>query len=628
MVRAVPRLSSRLPHRPLHRPLHRAARLGLLAALAVLSAFPLPSQERPAASAAVVPGTLPWQPVGTFSILGYDPATGEVGGAVQSRVFSVGNGVLWAEAGVGVVATQAIVDVSYGPQALALLREGKPPAEVVKTVWERDPDPRPQDWTKFGRQFAVIDAQGRVAAYTGPKASAYAGDRQGAYCTAQGNILAGEAVVAGMVRAFEQTEGHLSLRLLAALEAGQAAGGDTRGMQSAAMVVVKKGGGVWLNNDAVLRLQVDDHPEPIAELRRLVEKAAQQRRPRAATAPAASAAALRTTHVVLIMTDGLRWQELFDGAQRPLMGKAGKVADTAALRRDFWRDTAVERRAALFPFLWGTVAAQGQLFGDTASRSPATLLNPLQFSYPGYHEAFAGWYDPRIDSNDHPANPNVTVFEWLHQDPALRGQVAAWGTWHAFRRILNAERSGIPVHDGWDRGVPAAVAATHPMLARLYGTTARLWPEVAFDALMQQSLLAGLARQVPRLLFAGYGETDEWAHAGRYDLYLRSARQWDAYVAELWARYQADPRTRGRTTFILTTDHGRGDGAEWTDHGQDVRGAGGAWIAVLGPDTPAGGVRVDAPVRQGQVAATIAALLGKDWVRAEPRAAAPLPVFR
>ncbi|MBL0890692.1 MAG: DUF1028 domain-containing protein [Gemmatimonadaceae bacterium] len=222
---------------------------------------------------------LPWPPVATFSILGYDPETGEVGGAVQSRVFSVGNGVLWAEAGVGVVATQAIVDVSYGPQALALLKSGMAPDAVVKAVWERDPDPRPENWTKQGRQFAVMDAQGRVAAFTGPKASTWAGDKQGAYCSAQGNILAGPAVVAEMVKAFESTTGHLSLRLLAALEAGQRAGGDTRGMQSAAMLIVKKNGGVWLNNDVVLRLQVDDNPEPIAELRRLVEKAATMRRP-------------------------------------------------------------------------------------------------------------------------------------------------------------------------------------------------------------------------------------------------------------------------------------------------------------------------------------------------------------
>jgi uncharacterized Ntn-hydrolase superfamily protein len=216
----------------------------------------------------------PFDPVATFSILGFDPETGELGGAVQSRVFSVGNGVLWAEADAGIVATQAVVDVSYGPQGLALLRAGLTPEAAVQAIWDSDPDPRPNDWTKQGRQFAVMDARGVYAAFTGPKASPWAGHLGGRYCTAQGNILAGEAVVHGMVEAFEKATGHLSRRLMAALDAGQAAGGDTRGMQSAAMLVVKKGGGVWLNNDTVLRLQVDDNPEPLAELRRLVEIAA------------------------------------------------------------------------------------------------------------------------------------------------------------------------------------------------------------------------------------------------------------------------------------------------------------------------------------------------------------------
>ena len=219
----------------------------------------------------------PFDPVATFSILGYDPDTGEVGGAVQSRVFAVGNGVLWAEANVGVVATQAIVDVSYGPQGLALLRAGLKPDAIIRAIWESDADPRPKDWTKHGRQFAVMDATGNSAAFTGPKASVWAGHKGGKFCTAQGNILAGEAVVNGMVEAFEKTSGHLSLRLMAALDAGQAAGGDTRGMQSAAMLIVKKNGGVWLHNDTVLRLSVDDSPEPLKELRRLVEMAAKQR---------------------------------------------------------------------------------------------------------------------------------------------------------------------------------------------------------------------------------------------------------------------------------------------------------------------------------------------------------------
>ena len=224
-----------------------------------------------------------WE-TGTFSILGFDAATGEVGGAVQSRVFSVGNGVLWAEADTGIAATQAIVDVGYGPKALALLRAGLTPEAIVKAILDSDFDPgyAGQAWPKAGRQFAVMDPKGNYAAYTGPQATTWAGNKGGKYCTAQGNILAGEAVVNNMVKAFEETVGPLSLRLVAALEGGQAGGGDTRGQQSAALVIVKKNCGVWLNNDTVLRLQVDDNPEPIAELKRIVEKW-NQRRPTSLT---------------------------------------------------------------------------------------------------------------------------------------------------------------------------------------------------------------------------------------------------------------------------------------------------------------------------------------------------------
>jgi uncharacterized Ntn-hydrolase superfamily protein len=253
----------------------------LLAASLLAAASPVLAQKHAAPKRDSTSAEPPWE-TGTFSILAYDPATGEIGGAVQSRVFSVGNGVLWAEAGVGAAATQAVVDVSYGPQALELLKQGHTPEQIVKEVWARDPDTR-KDWPKEGRQFAVIDAKGNVFAYTGPKAPDSASHKfctaPGAKCTAQGNTLAHPAVVDSMVAFFERTPGHLSFRLLAALEGGQLAGGDKRGQQSAAMVIVKKDGGVWVHNDTVLRLQVDDSPEPIKELRRLVEKAAGQRRP-------------------------------------------------------------------------------------------------------------------------------------------------------------------------------------------------------------------------------------------------------------------------------------------------------------------------------------------------------------
>jgi len=169
-----------------------------------------------------------------------------------------------------------LLDVFQGPvlgaHALALLRTGRTPEAIVKQIWEQDPDPLPDTWSKQGRQFAVMNLKGAYAAFTGAKATEWAGHRSGKFATAQGNILAGPAVVDNMIEAFEKTTGHLSQRLVAALEGGQAGGGDKRGQQSAALVIVKKNCGVWLHNDTVLRLQVDDNPEPIAELKRLVEK--------------------------------------------------------------------------------------------------------------------------------------------------------------------------------------------------------------------------------------------------------------------------------------------------------------------------------------------------------------------
>src|SRR4051812_31657573 len=157
---------------------------------------------------------LPWDPPSTFSILGYDPNTGEIGAAVQSRVFSVGNGVLWAEAGVGAVATQAVVDVSYGPKGIALLKQGLSPDDVITKLLDQDPDPDPKNWSKQGRQFAVIDAHGNVAAHTGPAATEWAGHKTTRFATAQGNILASPTVVDSMIAGFEHTSGHLSFRLL------------------------------------------------------------------------------------------------------------------------------------------------------------------------------------------------------------------------------------------------------------------------------------------------------------------------------------------------------------------------------------------------------------------------------
>lgn len=204
--------------------------------------------------------------VNTFSIVAYDPVNGDWGVTVASRYFSVGAVVPWAEAGVGAIATQANVNVGYGPRGLELLRQGIAAKEVLAKLLAEDQFP-PTD----GRQVAVIDRNGNIAAYTGPAAQAWAGDKQGKTWSAQGNILAGPQVVEAMGRAFESTEGELAEKLYAALKAGDEAGGDRRGKQSASMLIVRKGGGRNINNDRYLYLNVDDSPQPIPELRRLLD---------------------------------------------------------------------------------------------------------------------------------------------------------------------------------------------------------------------------------------------------------------------------------------------------------------------------------------------------------------------
>ena len=204
--------------------------------------------------------------VSTFSIVGYDAAHQDWGVAVASRYFSVGSVVPWAEAEVGAVATQANVNVGYGPRGIELLRQGLAAREVLTRLQAEDTFDG-----KDGRQVAIIDRKGNIAAYTGPNAPEWAGDRQGKSWSAQGNILVGPQVVEAMGKAFESTPGELAEKLYAALKAGDDAGGDSRGKQSASMLVVRKGGGRNTNNNRYVYINVDDSPAPVPQLRRLLD---------------------------------------------------------------------------------------------------------------------------------------------------------------------------------------------------------------------------------------------------------------------------------------------------------------------------------------------------------------------
>jgi hypothetical protein len=348
-----------------------------------------------------------------------------------------------------------------------------------------------------------------------------------------------------------------------------------------------------------------------------------------AATPPKPPAALHTKNVVLIVPDGLRWQEVFTGAEKGLLNdkQGGSWLDESTLLRKFWRDDVAERRQALFPFLWGTVAKQGQLFGNKTLGSSARVTNGAAFSYPGYNEMATGAPDSRIDSNEFGPNPNVSVFEWLNSLPELHDRVAVFATWGAFNDIFNRKRSGLMIQAGPEPPKHGKLTPRDELLNELYRTTTPLDADDAYNSFVHVAMLDYVKEHHPRVLFVGYGETDSWAHSGRYDQVLLSAQGVDRFIGELWNTMQAMPDYRGTTTFIITTDHGRGSGpVDWKEHGVEQPGSEDIWIAVIGPDTPALGERRHAPpVTQAQIAATVAAFLGKNFRDARPSAAAPLP---
>lgn len=330
-------------------------------------------------------------------------------------------------------------------------------------------------------------------------------------------------------------------------------------------------------------------------------------------------------NVFVVTMDGMRWQEVFGGMAADLLTReAGGVADARETERRFGGPTPAARRERLMPFFWSTIARQGQIFGDPAAGSIARITNGLRFSYPGYNELLAGFADPRIDSNDPMANPNVTVLEWLNKRPAFAGRVAAFASWELLPWILNASRSGV-VCNG--EGPPVAEPATERerLLNEFAADLPPYWGQTRFDAPTGFGALEYLRTRRPRVLYVMLGETDEWAHGRRYDLYLDAAERNDRFIRRLWYTAQAMPEYANRTALIVTTDHGRGNAAtDWPDHGRKVPAAEQIWIGVMGPSVPALGVRSGTTATQAQVAATIAALLGEDYNREQPKAAPPL----
>jgi hypothetical protein len=331
------------------------------------------------------------------------------------------------------------------------------------------------------------------------------------------------------------------------------------------------------------------------------------------------------SNVIVVTSDGLRWQEVFSGADPGLMTPVEGVRKPEDLKSVYWRETPAERRETLLPFLWGTVAKKGQIHGNRWRGSSVRVTNGKNFSYPGYNELLTGFADARIDSNDKRPNPNATVLEWLTRRSPFEGRVAAFCSWGCFPWILNRERCGFLVNAGWEPADGRPVAESAALGAEAGREIPGPWDDVRFDVLTFQAALEHLVRKKPRVLYVALGETDEWAHLGRYDEYLAAAHRADGFVRRLWETAESQPEYRGRTSLVFTTDHGRGDGHAWRDHGAKVPGAENIWFAFLGPRTaPLGEQSGREPLTQSQVAATVAALVGEDYRASVPQSAPPV----
>lgn len=323
-----------------------------------------------------------------------------------------------------------------------------------------------------------------------------------------------------------------------------------------------------------------------------------------------------TRNIFIITTDGLRWQEVFSGADSAILHREKYTPDHTTLKMQFWAPDPEQRRARLMPFLWNVVATKGQVYGNRIYGNKVDVANAYAISYPGYNEMMTGNTDYRIATNKKRNNPNTSVLEFLNTEPDFAGRVAVFSSWDVFPYILNSQRSGLPVFSGY-------TAAGHTtegqqVINRFQEEGIAEKKSTRYDQLTFLAAKEYLQLHQPRVLFLGLGETDEFAHEGRYDLYLQQASRVDAMIAELWHWVQTTPGYKDNTTFIITTDHGRGSRAgNWTAHGEFISGSSQAWLAVMGPGIdPAGEIREEEQHYLQQVAQTVARLAGKEFKEA------------
>ena len=327
----------------------------------------------------------------------------------------------------------------------------------------------------------------------------------------------------------------------------------------------------------------------------------------------------KTRNIILVTIDGFRWQELFNGADSSFLHNKQLVENTSKYQKRYWNDNLSERQKLLLPFIWGTVAEQGQIYGNRTKGCFVNVKNPYWFSYPGYNEILTGFADARVNSNEFGPNPNVGVFEMMNKSDEFNGRIAAFSSWDAFNDILNEKRSGLLVNAAFEKLEGLKSGSKLELLNEMQTSLPDIFDGVRLDAVTFNMGFEYLKEKNPRILYLAFDETDDFAHGGRYSDYLNSAHYTDEFLRKLWDWVQHNPVYKDKTTILVTCDHGRGEGsAKWKDHGSNTANSNQTWFIALGPDTPAIGEIKEGQYYNNQYAKTIAALVEFDYKTENP----------
>jgi hypothetical protein len=327
-------------------------------------------------------------------------------------------------------------------------------------------------------------------------------------------------------------------------------------------------------------------------------------------------------NVIVITSDGIRWQDVFTGMDPDIAAdKKFNQGDSAYIFSKFFHRDPQQRRSLLMPFMWSTIATNGQIHGNRILGNKVNTANTYWFSYPGYNEILTGNPDTAINSNDYPPNPYVTVLEYLNMRAPYKGKIAAFGAWEAFDRIINEQRSGIQVVCAYDTVSGNLNERQNLVNAMLKDSYRPFGKSECLDVFTHHMAMEYMKQNKPRVLYIAYGDTDEFAHHAQYKYYLDAMQQVDQWISEIWEYVQSTPQYRNKTAIFITTDHGRGgiDKSKWTDHGQSVQDAGEIWFAVMAPGLNGKGEsKTNTQLYQKQFAKTIAALLGVNYAPSHP----------